>query len=68
MTPFWLIAISQEEQLNQIGITHIILIRGPNEAYYIRPHFPERISYLTLDISDKPSQNIIQYFRKVGPF
>lgn len=57
-----------EAQLTQVGITHMIVVRGPNEAYYIRPHFPNCITYLVLDIADKQSQNIIQYFRKVCEF
>lgn len=55
----------KEEQLKQVGITHIIMIRGSNESYYIRPHFPEHINYLILEIADKPTENIIKYFQKV---
>ncbi|XP_034246991.1 serine/threonine/tyrosine-interacting protein B-like isoform X2 [Thrips palmi] len=50
------------------GITHIICVRCTMEAKIVRPRFPDRFSYLVLDIADCPTENIIQHFRAVRDF
>jgi len=49
-------------------ITHIICIRQNIEANFVRPNFPDRFSYLVLDIADQTTENIIQHFPKVKAF
>lgn len=54
----------KEQQLDQAKITHIICVRQDIEAHWIRPNF-DKYTYLTLNIADVPTQNIIQYFQQV---
>lgn len=51
------------------GITHIICVRQNIEAHYIRPQIHDvSITYLTLDIADMVTENIIQFFPQVKQF
>ncbi|CAG2163485.1 unnamed protein product [Oppiella nova] len=56
---------TKEDELCRVGVTHIICVRQQIEAHWIRPNFPLKYHYLTLDIADTPTQNIIQYFPSV---
>ncbi|CAG2108204.1 unnamed protein product [Medioppia subpectinata] len=58
---------AREEDLCRVGITHIICVRQEIESHWIRPNFPNR-HYLTLDIADTPTQNIIHHFPEVTKF
>ena len=57
--------VHQAEELDRVGITHIICVRQDIEAHWIRPNFVGKYHYITLDIADMPTQNIIQHFPKV---
>ncbi|CAG2179043.1 unnamed protein product, partial [Oppiella nova] len=59
---------TKEDELCRVGVTHIICVRQQIEAHWIRPNFPLKYHYLTLDIADTPTQNIIQYFPSVTKF
>jgi len=59
---------AKEEELSRVGITHIICVRQQIESHWIRPNFAHKYHYLTLDIADSPTQNIIQYFQIVTSF
>ncbi|XP_046847884.1 serine/threonine/tyrosine-interacting protein-like [Xenia sp. Carnegie-2017] len=50
------------------GITHIVCIREDLEANFVRPNFTEHFKYLVLNIADKTTENIIQYFPRVRDF
>ncbi|CAI9730405.1 threonine tyrosine-interacting A-like [Octopus vulgaris] len=56
------------ETLKKHGITHIVCIRQDVEARFIRPNFLQHFVYLLLNIADKPTENIIQHFKKVKDF
>lgn len=56
------------EELSRVGITHIICVRQEIESHWIRPNFADKYHYLTLDIADSPTQNIIQHFPRVNWF
>ncbi|KAB0799395.1 hypothetical protein PPYR_07275 [Photinus pyralis] len=56
-------------QLLDQGITHIICVRQPIEAHFVKPHFNDAIfTYLILDIVDMATENIIRFFPKVKQF
>lgn len=61
-----LIALLKFEKLKEVGITHIVCIRQAEEARLIRPIFPDRFTYLVLDIADHPTQQIIPFFSQVS--
>ncbi|PIK58257.1 putative serine/threonine/tyrosine-interacting protein [Apostichopus japonicus] len=64
-------AVAKKDQLQYLqgnGITHIVCVRCPMEAKIIKPNFPEQVKYLVIEIADKNSQNIIQYFQQVKHF
>ncbi|KAM6494111.1 Protein-tyrosine phosphatase-like protein [Amanita muscaria] len=50
------------ETLQSLGITHIVCIRDEKEAFSVRPRFPERFSYMVLDVQDNEEQNLIRLF------
>lgn len=50
------------------GVTHIVCVRQDIEAHIVRPHFLDKFKYLTLDIADSASENIIPHFPKVRQF
>ncbi|KAI0051131.1 phosphatases II [Auriscalpium vulgare] len=56
------------ETLTQLGITHIVCIRDVQEAFSVRPRFPERFQYLTLDVQDSEEQNLIRLFPQAHQF
>lgn len=65
----WLInsiALLKYEKLKEVGITHIVCVRQAEEARLIRPIFPDRFTYLVLDIADHPTQQIIPFFSQVS--
>lgn len=57
--------VRKAEELDRARITHIICVRQQCEAHWIRPNFTDKYHYLTLDIADSPTQNIIRYFPEV---
>nr|CAD7423785.1 unnamed protein product [Timema monikensis] len=73
---------SKLEQLTRLGITHIVCVRQDIESHFIRPNFPDkfklvvaaleisfaRLRYLTLNIADTVTENIIQHFSKMRQF
>jgi len=56
------------DALKQHGITHIVCVRQDVEAHFIKPNFPEEIQYLTLNIADSVTENIIHHFPTVKTF
>ncbi|EDV20323.1 uncharacterized protein TRIADDRAFT_32133, partial [Trichoplax adhaerens] len=66
--PYSAAASSKLEVLLQNGITHILCIRQSLEARFVRPCFPDRFSYLILEVADTAEENIIQHFPKVKAF
>ncbi|XP_014225874.1 serine/threonine/tyrosine-interacting protein-like [Trichogramma pretiosum] len=65
------IATSQSlDYLTERQITHIICVRHSVEARFIKPNFEnmERFTYMTLNIADVGSENIIKHFKPVKAF
>ncbi|KAK9886952.1 hypothetical protein WA026_019209 [Henosepilachna vigintioctopunctata] len=56
------------KHLLESGITHIICVRQDIEAHFIRPQFTDTFTYLTLDIADSATENIIRFFPQVKKF
>ncbi|EJC97989.1 phosphatases II [Fomitiporia mediterranea MF3/22] len=56
------------ETLQRLGITHIVCIRDAKEAFSVKPRFPDRFVYLTLDVQDNEEQNLISLFPKAKKF
>jgi serine/threonine/tyrosine-interacting protein len=56
------------DDLLQNGVTHIICVRQELESPWIRANFPENFQYLTLDIADTITENIIRHFPAVRNF
>lgn len=55
--------------LLDLGITHIVCVRQQGEADFIKPYFTDAaFTYLTLDIADIATENIIRFFPKVRQF
>lgn len=54
--------------LQQHGITHIVCIRHPIEANYIKPNFPDIFKYLVLDVIDSQDELILKQFPLVKHF
>lgn len=51
------------------GISYIICVRQDKEAHFIKPQFNDpNFTYLTLDIADIATENIIRFFPKVRQF
>lgn len=51
------------------GITYIICVRQDREAHLIKPQFSDSaFTYLTLDIADNATENIIRFFPRVRQF
>ncbi|TXT13795.1 hypothetical protein VHUM_01162 [Vanrija humicola] len=55
-------------KLRAMGITHIICLRDSVEARLIFPRFPTEFQYLTLDVADSGTQNIISIFPRCRAF
>ncbi|XP_063217785.1 serine/threonine/tyrosine-interacting protein-like isoform X2 [Bacillus rossius redtenbacheri] len=66
--PYYAASRSKLAELQALGITHIVCVRNDMEAHLIKPHFPDDIKYLVLNIRDTVTENIIQYFPKVRKF
>ncbi|KAL7412281.1 protein-tyrosine phosphatase-like protein [Mrakia frigida] len=58
----------QFDVLKSFGVTHIVCIRDKQEAFLVKPRFPEHFVYLTLDISDHEDQNLIRIFPQTRNF
>ncbi|XP_076252814.1 serine/threonine/tyrosine-interacting protein-like [Rhynchophorus ferrugineus] len=55
--------------LREKGIRYIICVRQDVEAHFIRPQINDpSFTYLTLDIADQVTENIIRFFPKVRTF
>lgn len=55
--------------LRDHGISHIICVRQDIEAQYIKPQINDlSITYLTLNIADTTTENIIRFFPTVKQF
>ncbi|KAL1411305.1 hypothetical protein Q8F55_002256 [Vanrija albida] len=55
-------------KLRSMGITHIICLRDSVEARLIFPRFPTEFKYLTMDVADSGTQNIISIFPQCRAF
>lgn len=56
------------EQLVARGITHIICVREKVEARLVRPNFPNHFVYLTVEVADSSTENILVHFPMVQAF
>ncbi|KDR82613.1 hypothetical protein GALMADRAFT_238018 [Galerina marginata CBS 339.88] len=56
------VASKSLDTLLSLGVTHIVCIRDAKEAFSVRPRFPERFKYMTLDVEDNEEQNLIRLF------
>ncbi|KAF5315508.1 hypothetical protein D9619_007049 [Psilocybe cf. subviscida] len=56
------VASKSLDVLQSLKITHIVCIRDAKEAFSVRPRFPERFHYMTLDVEDNEEQNLIRLF------
>ncbi|XP_035217936.1 serine/threonine/tyrosine-interacting protein A-like [Stegodyphus dumicola] len=56
------------QELQEIGITHIVCVRHHLEANFIEPQFPDKFVYTVLDIADAATTNIIPFFPQVKQF
>lgn len=54
--------------LQNLGITDICCISEPRESHLLKPRFPDRFNYLTLDIRDSSDQQLISIFPKAKEF
>ncbi|KII90583.1 hypothetical protein PLICRDRAFT_157805 [Plicaturopsis crispa FD-325 SS-3] len=50
------------ETLQALGVTHIVCIRDAKEAFSVKPRFPDRLTYMVLDVEDSEEQNLIRLF------
>lgn len=51
------------------GITYIVCVRQEKEAHFIKPQFNDpAFTYLTLEIADAATENIIKFFPQVRQF
>ncbi|KZT56359.1 phosphatases II [Calocera cornea HHB12733] len=53
------------DTLLSLGVTHILCIRDPKEAFLVKERFPDRFHYMVLDVVDNDEQNLISLFN--GP-
>ncbi|PPQ99189.1 hypothetical protein CVT26_014112 [Gymnopilus dilepis] len=69
------VASKSLETLLSLGVTHMyarsatrpsafdpVCIRDAKEAFSVKPRFPERFTYMTLDVEDNEEQNLIRLF------
>ncbi|CAL1713354.1 unnamed protein product [Somion occarium] len=56
------------ETLQSYGVTHILCIRDAQEAFSVRPRFPDHFQYMTLDVRDNEDQNLIKLFPQAKEF
>lgn len=56
------------EGLKALGVTHIVCLRDPKEAFSVRARFPDYFQYLTLDVVDNEEQNLIRIFPSAKDF
>ena len=47
------------EELERVGISHIVCVRQNVESHFIRPHHQERCSYLVITLADSTLEPII---------
>lgn len=59
---------SQREKLQSHGITHIVCVRQDCETHWVRLNMPESFTYLTIELADSPTQNIIPYFSQFSDY
>ncbi|KAF8890037.1 protein-tyrosine phosphatase-like protein [Gymnopilus junonius] len=62
------VASKSLETLVGLGITHIVCIRDAKEAFSVKPRFPDRFMYMTLDVEDNEEQNLIRLFPSAKTF
>jgi len=62
------VASKSLETLLGLGVTHIVCIRDAKEAFSVRPRFPDRFTYMTLDVEDNEEQNLIRLFPAAKTF
>nr|XP_026693732.1 serine/threonine/tyrosine-interacting protein-like [Ciona intestinalis] len=56
------------ENLLQHKISHIVCVRENKEKRFVRPNFPQNFKYLTVEVEDKPYENIMSHFGVVNSF
>ncbi|CAD7973387.1 unnamed protein product [Amoebophrya sp. A25] len=58
-------AACQEDHLRELGITHVIIFRAPEEERIVRPRFESWIRYEIIEARDTVNQSLIPLFPKV---
>jgi len=64
-------AAARKDQLGTLqaaGITHIVCVRQSQKDKFVRPNFPDKFEYLTVDVADDSSENIIVHLPLVRDF
>ncbi|KAI7933184.1 hypothetical protein MJO28_017782 [Puccinia striiformis f. sp. tritici] len=61
-------ASSDLSSLQKNRITHICCISEHGEAHLLKPRYPDRFNYITLDIRDATDQQLISIFPKAKEF
>jgi len=56
------------QTLLSLGVTHILCIRDPKEAFLVKPRFPDRFQYMVLNVVDNDDQNLIGMFNEPKQF
>ncbi|KAJ8984498.1 hypothetical protein NQ317_014588 [Molorchus minor] len=60
---------AQKHCLLESGIRYVVCVRQEVEAHFIKPQISDpSFAYLTLDIADNATENIIRFFPKVRQF
>ncbi|PWN49892.1 phosphatases II [Violaceomyces palustris] len=55
-------------KLQSLGITSVLILRAPHEEPFLRPRFPEELTYLILQVEDKEVENLIRIYPSVRGF
>ena len=53
--------------LGRLTFRPSLCIRDVDEAFSVKPRFPEQFKYLVLDVRDREEQNIIRIFSMYAP-
>jgi len=59
---------SKLEELQREGITHVVCARGEVEARLVRPHHPTHLSYLTVQLGDSVTEQLLPKLPEVKAF
>lgn len=66
--PYASVSSKKRQQLIDLGITHIVCVRGSDEAGVIRENFKDIFKYFTIDLDNNLPQPMIPLFKQVNSF